>query len=237
MTRKLFSEKIAMVVLILYVFFPFTILYTAIVKMHNIVILFGIVGISLFINYFHSKKHLWLLASGIFMGLAFYIRESSLAWTLTIAITIILTNKKKFFLSLKELVIFSGGFVLVVCIVFAIYAQFQSVGDTFNSPLNPLDQPLIALKKVLAIIGIGSNVGDVQTARILGQSFNTSWRELKSIFRMNFYLFFAFGLFVIYFIKDLARKKEKDASSTELCFSREIRRFLLCDWLGNCFGF
>ncbi len=224
MTKKLFSEKIAMVVLILYVFFPFTILYTAIVKMHNIVILFGIVGIILFINYFQSKKYLWLLASGIFMGLAFYIRESSLAWTLTIAITIILTNKKKFFHTLKELLVFSGGFVLVVCIVFAIYTQFQSLADTFNSPLNPLDQPIIALKKVLAIIGIGSNVGQVETARIQGQSFATSWRELRSIFRMNFYLFFAFGLFVVYFVKDLIRDKKKNAA-------QPLVLFLLPTWL------
>jgi len=205
--KHLFNRRVALTAQLLYVFFPFTILFSSITKMNNVVTFWGCLGIFFYLIYRENGKVNRLYWSGLAFGLAYYVRESSVAVFATILLSIIFFQRKRVTARLSELIVCIAGFGSIAGLVFFLYLNYLSFNEFWNSTLNPLYLPVQSIARIIAFFSVNTRHPLPATPRIPGQDLHTAAREVTKIYRMNLYLLIGFGFYLGYFLKAFIRGK------------------------------
>lgn len=207
--KKSSDKTTGLTALIIFAFFPFTILYMTIVKMNVVMMFWGCLAILFYILYNEKNRIIYLLLCGIFLGFAYYIRESSLTFLITVLVTIFLTNGKKFIATLTQWLIVVSAFFMVVLVVFAFYINYMTLIEFWNSPLNPFYQLIGGISKIAAFAGIHIPTESSFQLKLEAKDHSSSYQQFRQIFRMNLYLFAGFLLYWIYLLKEFLTTKKK----------------------------
>ena len=232
-TAKIFGRESARVAQLLYIFFPFTLMYLTIVKMPNVMLFWLMISILFYLIFYQSGKLTYLFFSGIFLGLAYYVRESSLAGLATLLLMSLLNRKRKVKDIALEMLVLISGFLAIVFLVMGIYLNFMTLIDFINSPLNPLYRLMTGFSKLIAVPGLVGDAQKIETIRTAGQQFAISIRELRLVIRMNFYLIIGFVFFLVFLTKSTFAKNRDQ-------FSDAFLPWLIPIWLvmaGSIYGY
>lgn len=153
-SKRLFNEKVALLAAGIYTFLPLSVLESAIVKTEPVTILLGCVGIYLVILGIerHRSNSLLFFLSGMFLALAFYVRESSLAILLAVFLILLISYSKEVRTLIRTYVFVLSGYIFVCLMVFAYYSQYLTVSQIWKSPMNPLNIVSGAVQKVLGLL-------------------------------------------------------------------------------------
>ena len=95
-SKKLFNEKVALLASAIYTFLPLSVIESTIVKTEPLTTLLTCIGIYLVISGIENERISGLLffLSGIFLSLAYYVRESSLAIPVAIFLFFVVMHMK-----------------------------------------------------------------------------------------------------------------------------------------------
>ena len=201
--RKLFSRDVALTSMMIYIFLPFTIMFSSIAKMENNVIFLGCLGILFYIHFWEKNKFAFLAMSGVALGLAYYVRQSSLAVLMTVMLTIILVNGKNISKTIKQISIFLVGFFSIACLVLIFYLNYMDLNAFWNSGnLNPFILVLDGFSKIISCFTADPSSQLQQSIGMQGQDMSHYTRYLKDTIKMNLYLVLGLLLFLIYYFKD-----------------------------------
>ncbi len=214
--KRLFDSDTGKIAQILYIFFPFTIMYCTIVKMPNVMLFWMSLGIFMFLVSQDQRKLLYLFLSGLFIGLAFYVRESSLAGFAALVIMLVIINGRKLSRTIVEILTLSSGFLVIVSVIMIFYLNFMSWNEFLNSPLNPAQLFFQSLAKFIYLPQITVASEELNKIRLAGQNLSVSMKEVRAVFRMNLYLILGFTFFLVLLVKDILSKKSGDNKNQKL---------------------
>jgi len=228
MSKKLFNEKVALLASAIYTFLPLSIIESTTVKTEPLTTLLSCIGIYLVISGVRSEKKSGLLffLSGVFLSLAFYVRESSLAIPLAVFLFFIVAYWGKF----QKLFINYGitlcGYFFTCLAFFAYYSRFITINQILNSSINPLNFILKNFQKVSGLVETDAVGAEFNSFRLADQSWSETLGYLKFTLFTNSFLFVGFIFSILILTYSLLTKEDnEDFKEVFLPFS------LLYSWL------
>jgi len=199
----------------IYAFLPLVIVWSTIVKTEQLTILLGVISIYLVVVSANDKA--WpLFLSGLFAGLAFYVRQPALY--LPLAAVVFLAWRRRNVL--KSLALYVGGYLVVCLAVAALYLPHMSFQDMLFSQLNPLNLIWNRFLHLFGLLPEQYRIVDEEGFRFLGQSMDytlTAWHHSLSL-----------CLFIILGALVMLRHKQAKRKEAEI-------QMLLVLWSGFCF--
>ncbi|MER3445445.1 MAG: hypothetical protein C4291_00800 [Candidatus Dadabacteria bacterium] len=149
-SKRLFNQKVALLACGIYAFLPLAIVESTIVKTEPLTTLLSCTGMYLVISGTKSEKKasLFFFLSGVFISLAYYVRESSLAILVSIFLFFFINYWKRVRLLFKNYGIVLSGYICVCLIIFAYYSQFMNLSQIGHDSINPLHIVLESLQNI-----------------------------------------------------------------------------------------
>lgn len=149
-SKRLFNQKVALLASGIYAFLPLVIMESTIVKTEPLTTLLSCAGIYFVISGVKNERRaaIFFFLSGVFVSLAYYVRESSLAILISIFLFFVVTYWKIVRSLLKNYGIVLSGYVCVCLIIFAYYSHFMNPYRIWHSSINPLHIVLESLQSI-----------------------------------------------------------------------------------------
>lgn len=115
LTKRTFPKykDIGFIAFFIYLLFPVTILFTSYIQIQPFQVLFSCLSLLLAIKSVQEKKHLYILFSGLVLGLGYFVRVTSIAIIPLIVYLLFSTKLEK---KIRYLTLFFFGFFLVITI-------------------------------------------------------------------------------------------------------------------------
>lgn len=227
-SRRLFNGRVALLASTIYTFLPLSIIESTIVKTEPLTTLLSCVGIYLVASGVKSERGSGLLFffSGVFLSLAFYVRESSLALPLALLLFFIVAYWGKFQKLFTNYGIVLFGYFSTCLAVFAYYSQFMTINQILSSSINPLHFILKNFQKFFGLIGTSAAGAEVDSFRLESQPWSETLGYLYFTLLSNSFLFagLIFSLFICAYSL-LTKEGKEDFKRVFLPFS------LLYSWL------
>lgn len=227
-SRRLFNEKVALLASAIYTFLPLSVIESTIVKTEPFTTLLSCIGVYLAVLGVGSKRRavLSFFLSGVFLSLAFYVRESSLA----IPLAVFLFFTVAYFREVKRLFVNYGvllfGYFFTCLIFFAYYSQFTTIDQVFNSSINPLHFILKNFQKVSGLVERDAIGAEINGFRLADQPWGETLGYLRFTLFSHSFLFIGFIFSILILIYSLLTKEDnEDLKSVFLPLS------LLYSWL------
>jgi 4-amino-4-deoxy-L-arabinose transferase-like glycosyltransferase len=193
--RRLFNPQVALLATAIYTFDPLVVIWSPVVKTEPLTTLLSALGLYCVVRFVQSEdRWRWLVLAGIALGLAYYVRESSLAVILAVAVFLLATCwRRPTRLALAWGALAVGG-LLVGGLVMIFFARYMTAEQLWYSRLNPLHFVISAagtleLPRSTApqpSAGPGT-VGVVE--RLMLQSVQVTLRSVIEVIRVNAFLF------------------------------------------------
>jgi 4-amino-4-deoxy-L-arabinose transferase-like glycosyltransferase len=218
--KRLFNSLTGLLACGIYLFLPFVVMWSTIVKTEQLAIFFvcSSVYFLLFYSNKNIKKQAWIILSGISAACAFYVRQPTLYMPLAI-ITFLLFFINK---NLRERLFLVGhfimGYVAVVACFFAIFLNKMSFQHMLFSQLNPLNLVWNRLLHTFNLLPAQYRVVDSEAFRILNQDLaytKTAW---------NHAIFFSLFIIVGSILFFITNSKQSNG--------RHNKNFVLVLWAG-----
>lgn len=227
-SKRLFNEKVALLASGIYTFLPLSITASVIVNTEPLTTLLTCIGLYFVISGVGSEKRTGLLffSSGVFLSLAFYVRESSLAIPVGVFFFFVVTYWGQFQKLFRNYGIVLSGYLFICLIVFTYYSQFMTASQMWHSSINPLNKVLECLQKVFGLIKANTSIAEVNSFRLSHQSWSQKLYYLDLTLITNSFLFagLLFSLFILIYSL-LTKRNNEDFKEISLPFS------LLYSWL------
>ncbi|HWP93497.1 MAG TPA: glycosyltransferase family 39 protein [Thermodesulfobacteriota bacterium] len=190
-SRKLFDQRVALLATAIYTFLPLSIIESTIVKTEPLTVLLSCTAVYFVILGVKSERRtgLFLLLSGVFLSLAYYVRESSLAILLAVLLFFIVAywdKIQKLFISYG---IFLCGYLLGFLLVFAYYSRYMPVSQILLGPINPLNFFLNNLIGILGLAGTSAVGADIDSLELVRQPWSQTIGYLYFTLITNSFLF------------------------------------------------
>jgi len=194
--RRLFGATVALLALVLFLLLPFSVLMTVNVKTQPLVLLFSVGGMFFAVRGVQGRDGAgWpFLLSGVFLGLAYYVRESSLAVALAAGVLLLAVRPAGRRATLLRLAWFAGGLVGVTTVVILYYLRHAPLATAFELSYNPIAFVLENLRDVGRSVEERTGaalVPEVWVGRIHEQPYSVTLANMREV--AYFHLFLIVG--------------------------------------------
>jgi 4-amino-4-deoxy-L-arabinose transferase-like glycosyltransferase len=233
LSRRLFDRQVAIVAALIYAFLPLGVIWAPVVHTEPWAVLFGCMAIYMLAGTLDAppRPSRWA-AAGLFLGLAFYIRESSLGLVAGAALWMGLRFWREPAELARRSALLAAGFLVPCVLVAAAFIPRLGFAGWWASPLNPVSLPLHQIGAAIHTVGGGSaSVADTlpPASRLVArgdQPWGRTLHYFKTVFGYNAIL--AAGVLASLAFLGVRRGK------TDAGIVRERRglTLLLC-WLGG----
>jgi 4-amino-4-deoxy-L-arabinose transferase-like glycosyltransferase len=160
LAKELFDRKVALLSSAMYWMLPLELTQSAIVKMQPLANLFTCLAFLALVRFSQRSQNLWLLLAGIFAGVGYYVRPSTLIIPVTVLAFIVIFHGKRICELAKYFGFFLVGYACVVLCMLGYYSRFLTpiVLLTEHTPFGFVRR---ALRKLLALYA--PSVGSMET--------------------------------------------------------------------------
>ena len=188
--RRLFNARIALLATAIYVFHPLVVIWSPIVKTEPLTAFLSSVGIYCTVRFIQSDDRWRFLAlAGAALGLAFYVRQSSLAVGLAVVASLVIVLRRQPRQLARTLGALAGGGLCIVALAVAYYARYMTPAQLWSSNLNPF-QLVIGAADKLSPIPVTGTAGTGGDALRLGlQSWAATIAAVRETLAVNAFLF------------------------------------------------
>ncbi|MEM2139250.1 MAG: glycosyltransferase family 39 protein [Candidatus Woesearchaeota archaeon] len=217
--KELYNEKIGFLSSLFYGFMPFLVFYSKNIMTEIPSMAFFLIAIYLLIIYFKSQKiknhkKIIIFFSGVFFGLSFLTRFSTLILFIVLLLYLLLNTKKNFYLLLKKIIILSFGFFITL-IPYLIWLYFKTgnlnIFINANKAVSDLNEPfyfyfanffnaysffLSITLFILIIIYLKILINRLN--KINKENKQKNHKKKNIIEKQDFILFFWFFLYIVY---------------------------------------
>jgi len=187
--RQLFDAASGWLAAAIYLFLPYTLIWSTVVKTEMPAVLFVCVSAWLFIQTLQQPRR-WdlLLLAGMSAALAFYVRQSTLY--LPVAVVLCLWIGEGFCKRLvwQKIAVFSAGFALVGAVVLWFYGGALTFEQMLFSQLNPLNLVWNRVAHSLGILPAAMRIVDREGFRILDQEVGYTLRAWRESILFSFFI-------------------------------------------------
>lgn len=217
LARRLFNTPVALVAGAIYAFHPLVVIWSPVVKTEPLTTLLSALAVYATARYIQDGDP-WrsLTSAGVLLGLAYYVRQSSLAVALAVVVFLAVLHRRAPRRLLRAYGALAAGGLLIVVIAIAFYAPRMSAASLWYSPLNPLEFVLGSLG-----VSIGPSAAPTTplgaSALTVHQTWSATVRQLRETAELNLFLFaglaLSLGLLASFTVR---RSSERRTASTAL---------------------
>jgi len=201
LARRLFDEKVAVLSSSIYWMLPLELYNSSITKTQPLTILLTCISFYFIIKFYESRKKLWLILSGLFAAMGYYVRESALIIPVTVLGFFILMHKGRLREIIKGFGIFLTGYISFLLIVFLYYNQFMNLNDIFMfTPFNFL------IKKIGPFLNI--HAIDTVTSNISSNRWTLYYDYIFNAVLLHSFLFVGLAFSIITFSRDIFARNQ-----------------------------
>ncbi|HEX6964902.1 MAG TPA: glycosyltransferase family 39 protein [Gemmatimonadaceae bacterium] len=204
--RRLFNERIALLATAIYVFHPLVVIWSPIVKTEPLTAFLSSAAIYCTVRFLQSE-HGWsfLAVAGMLLGLAFYVRQSSLAVATAIIVFLFIALRRQPAHLARAYAAFAAGGLLIVALAAAYYARYMTAAQLWQSGLNPLHLVIGAADAVASspAPGAGATAATDSGVRLALQTWATTIDAVRETLRLDAFLFagIAVSLVVVAYLR------------------------------------
>ena len=201
MAHMLFDEKVGFLSATLYWILPLEVINSPIVKTEPLVILFTCVSICALVSFSQSNRPGWLVVSGIFAAMGFYVRQSALIIPITVFGFLVLFYGRQIREIVRNFGYFLVGYTVVLVFAVLYFGRFMRMDEFLMSGLNPLGFLVPQGKKLLSITGLSIENANGSSSHVGSLHYDKYPLYLKyvgQVFRLHSFLVIglAFSLFI-----------------------------------------
>lgn len=188
--RHLFNERIALLAAAIYGFHPLVVIWSPIVKTEPLTAFLSSLAIYFTVRFIQSEGRWWFLVlSGAALGLAFYVRQSSLAVALVIAVFLLVVLRRESAQLVRAYGAMAAGGLAIVAIAVAFYARYMTPAQLWQSSLNPFTPVTGAALRLSLIPGTGAISAGGDALRLPLQSWAATIAAVRETLAVNAFLF------------------------------------------------
>ena len=207
--RRLFDRRVGLLAAAIFAFTPLAIVWAPIVHTEPFATLAACLAMYALLRHLGAGGTWGALAvAGVLFGLAYYIRESSLAATFAALCTLALCSRREPARLVRRVAVLLAGF-LAPCAAFALlYSRFLRPAQWWRSPLNPLSLVATQLGRVAAALGATPEGATPDTLRLPEQPWATTALYLREIASLDAFLLVGVVLSVALLLAATQRREE-----------------------------
>ncbi|GBD39771.1 hypothetical protein HRbin37_02057 [bacterium HR37] len=219
--RKMFDRRVAFLATAIYLFTPFSVLWSVIVHTQPISVLLNCAGMYCVVSYVRSEKSLFpLVLAGASFSLAYYVRESALAMLVATFLYFLIYYRNRLLDFVKSYGVVLSGFLIVCAFMWLYYMQFASVSWIWDSSVNPLYLVKKSLSNIFASVGASAHSASEEGFRLNDQPWSSTLSEVFATVFFNSFLYV--GLFLSVFVLGyvfFVKKEENGAFKKSVSFT------------------
>lgn len=232
--RRLFDDRAALAATALYAFFPLSVLWSLNVHLEALTLLLAGAGFYVTAGARRDEPG-WAraLLAGLWFGLAFYVRESVLAYLAAAAVYFAYVHRRRPGRALREVALLGAGFLAVGLAIALWYLRYLSPEQIWASQLNPLTLPIRILGAVPGPLeGANPPVGvGVVPGRFDQQPVEQGLANLRDMVALSLYLWMAVAVALGFLVR--GRRGPGRPGAGDAAFYRGWDSFALpVLWLG-----
>ncbi len=208
--RRFVNRTTGLIAAAIYAFLPLSFIWGTVVKTEQIAIFFVLSSILFFSRTLHHKFWYpgWMILSGIFAALAFYVRQPTLYLPLAILAFTLFRRDVPRAVSLRSALIFILGYVGLCLAVCTPFLKQMNGSDILFSQLNPLQLVWNRVLHIFSQVPAGQRVVDTSGFRILDQDWALTWAAWHDA--LFFTLFLGVGaVFAWIYIRRIIRFRDR----------------------------
>jgi len=223
LARELFHTKVALLSSVIYWMLPLEVSQSVIVKTEPLSMLLTSLSLYAVVLFWQHSRTQWLTLAGVFAGMGYYVRPSSLIIPVTVFGFIVLIQRGRVREVAKHFSLFLAGYVSVILLVLAFYSKFMSLGELLMSGVNPFRLLSWAGEKILSFSGLslGSRNAVISQTSDVAWVFNFPYLNyFRQAFNLHLFLLVGLGFSVLtccYYLYTRSR--------------REINKFIISHFL------
>ncbi|HET7563614.1 MAG TPA: glycosyltransferase family 39 protein [Gemmatimonadaceae bacterium] len=191
--RRLFNERVALLATAIYVFHPLVIIWSPIVKTEPLTAFLCSIAVYGTVRFMQrmgerGEGWLWLVLAGAMLGIAFYVRQSSLAVTAALVVFLLAalwSRPQRLARAYGALIV--GG-LLIVALAVAWYSRYMTAAELWGSSLNPFGLAISAVGTFIAA-PVSGPPGDHDVLRLSVQSWTTTLGAVRETIALDAFLF------------------------------------------------
>ena len=157
MALMLFDQKVAILSAAIYWMLPLELINSVVVKTEPLVTVLTCLSLCAVILFSRGNRKAWLIFSGIFAAMGFYVRQSALIIPLTVFGFLLFHHRGRFRDTALCFGIFFIGYVGVIFFALIYYTRFMTFEKFSMSWLSPFGFLVSAGEKLVSIIGSSNN--------------------------------------------------------------------------------
>jgi len=189
MARALFGVRVALLSSAMYWMLPLELVQSTVVKMEPLAVLLTCLSLYAVVRFSQYSQGLWLIGAGVFSGMAYYVRESTVIIPLTVFGFIVLYYGGRVRGVAKHFGLFLGGYISIFLLVLAFYSRFISPDDLLTSSISPIFFLNYWLgEKLPSLLGLSLGSTNVVTSQVFDVPWDLYYRYLHQAFYMHSFL-------------------------------------------------
>ncbi|MBN1997983.1 glycosyltransferase family 39 protein [candidate division KSB1 bacterium] len=180
--RRLFNDAVGLVACAIYLFLPFLLMWSVVVKTEPLTILLASASILFMLKSYNiSIENLgWMVFSGMFAALAYYVRASAFLIPTIIVLFLLFRYDTKPKKNGPRLFLFALGYLVVCILAGTVFLSSMSFRDILISQVNPLDTIYDHVAHFITKLWIQGKSVEGSGFRVLDQNFSytkASWYQ------------------------------------------------------------
>ena len=186
--KRWFSAAVGLTAALIYALLPFVVIWSTIVKTEQLTLLLATASMLL-LMLGQGRRAFNTVISGLLAALAFYVRQPALYLPMAAILYLVISRRSM----LKNIVLYTVGYVSVIVATSLYYLRYMSAQDILFSQLNPLNLIWNRLMHMLGQLPQQYSIVDNAGFRVLDQDMSytlNSWYHA-----LAFTLFILFGAF------------------------------------------
>ncbi|NIA30281.1 MAG: hypothetical protein GWP06_10260 [Actinobacteria bacterium] len=189
--RRMFDSTVGLISAAIYLFLPLTIIWAPVVKTEPLAVFLGCIAVYFLVLLLDSgiRRGTWMIPSGIFAALAFYVRQPTLYLPLAIITFTLFLRNVRVTEMVQRIFFFLMGYLSITVGMIAVFLNKMSLRQVLFSQLNPLNLIWNRVLHIFNLVPAEYRIVDSSGFRILDQDTAytlTAWHQ--SIFFCLFIL-------------------------------------------------
>ncbi|MBN2355829.1 glycosyltransferase family 39 protein [candidate division KSB1 bacterium] len=180
--RRLFESRVGLTAAVIYLFLPYTIIWSTVVKTEMPAVFLCCLSVYFLICALQSETNSagFFILSGAAAALAFYVRQPTIYLPLTILVLLVFYSGPPFRSKLHCIILFLAGYLLPCLLVIGYYWEHLNLSQILLSQLNPGHLVFNRVAHFIGVLPAAWRVVDSDSYRILDQDVTytlQSWRD------------------------------------------------------------
>ena len=201
---KIYNRKVGLLAATVFLFLPLVLVWSTVVKTEPLASFLASVSIFFVVRsqIANIRRSSWLIIAGLFAGLAYFVRQPTIAVPAAIILFLILNNHKEPKFATTGVFLFITGYLATCFAVWAFYIGKMQLYELLMSQLNPINVVINRILHTLGMIPEAQRVVDTQGFRILDQGIDQTLTVWRQTFFSVAFLIFGAGAYIVWVVRD-----------------------------------